>query len=117
MGSLPDLEVPPTPLPLSPFRCINGENYVALGYSISLALLVWVGVGLLKRVLYFFGNEPSLGQKSPILYLLLSPRAANSTILVVEYDFFQNSCNLPTILFSFPAIYDMLSTIPRNYSS
>ena len=29
----------------------------------SLALLVWVGGGLLKRVLYFFGNEPSLGQK------------------------------------------------------
>ena len=34
-----------------------------------LARLVWVGGGLLKRVLYFFGNEPSLGQKSPILHL------------------------------------------------
>ena len=31
----------------------------------SLALLVWVGGG---RVLYFFGNEPSLGPKSPILH-------------------------------------------------
>ena len=35
----------------------------------SLSLLVWVGGGLLKRVLYFFGNESSLGQKSPILHL------------------------------------------------
>ena len=35
----------------------------------GLALLVWVGGGLLKRVLYFFGNEPNLGQKSPILHL------------------------------------------------
>ena len=33
------------------------------------ALLVWVGGGLLKRDLYFFGNEPSLGQNSPILHL------------------------------------------------
>ena len=37
----------------------------------SLALLVWVGDGLLKRVLYFFGNEPSLGRKSPMLHLPL----------------------------------------------
>ena len=43
--------------------------YVALGSSRGLALLVWVGGGLLNRVLYFFGNEPSLGQKSPILHL------------------------------------------------
>ena len=35
----------------------------------GLALLVWVGGGLLKRVLYSFGNEPSLGQKYPILHL------------------------------------------------
>ena len=35
----------------------------------SLALLVWVGGSLLKQVLYFFGNEPSLGQKSPMLHL------------------------------------------------
>ena len=35
----------------------------------GLALLVWVGGGLLKRVLYFLGNEPSLGHKSPILHL------------------------------------------------
>ena len=33
------------------------------------ALLVWAGGGLLKRVLYCFGNEPSLGRKSPILHL------------------------------------------------
>ena len=44
-------------------ECINGDFYVALGYSIGLALLVWIGGGLLKRVLYFFGNEPSLDQK------------------------------------------------------
>ena len=31
--------------------------------------MVWVGGGLLKRVLYFFGNEPSYGRKSPILHL------------------------------------------------
>ena len=43
------------------FRCTNGDFYVALGSSRGLALLVWVGGGLLKRVLYFFGNEPSLG--------------------------------------------------------
>ena len=28
----------------------------------GLTLLVWVGGGLLKWVLYFVGNEPSLGQ-------------------------------------------------------
>ena len=54
---------------LSTFRCTNGDFYVALGSSTGLALLVWVGGGLLKRVLYFFGNESSLGQKSPILRL------------------------------------------------
>ena len=37
----------------------------------GLALLVWVGGGLLKWVLYFFGNEPSLGQKSSIMHLPL----------------------------------------------
>ena len=42
---------------------------LALGSNMGLALLVWVGGGLLKRVVYFFGNEPSLGQKSPILRL------------------------------------------------
>ena len=30
----------------------------------GLALLVWVGGGMLKRALYFFGNESSLGKKS-----------------------------------------------------
>ena len=51
------------------FRCTNGDFYVALGFSMGSALLVWVGGGLLKRDLYFFGNEPSLGQNSPILHL------------------------------------------------
>ena len=55
-------------LRFSYFRCTNGDFYVALGSSMGLALLVWVGGGLLKRILYFFGNEPSLGRKSPILH-------------------------------------------------
>ena len=55
-------------LGISSFRCTNGDFYLALGSSMGLAPLVWVG-GLLKRVLYFFGNELSLGQKSPILHL------------------------------------------------
>ena len=45
------------------FRCTNGDFYVALGSSVSLELLAWIGGGLLKRVLYFFENEPSLGRK------------------------------------------------------
>ena len=62
------------------FRCNDGHFYVALGSSMGLALLVWVGGGLLKRVLYFFGNEPSLGQKSPILHLpLYQMRLVSST--------------------------------------
>ena len=52
------------------FRCTNDDFYVALGSSMGLPLLVWVGGGLLKRVLHFF--EPSLGQKSPILHLPLN---------------------------------------------
>ena len=36
--------------------------------TMSLALLVWVGGGLVKWILYFFDNDPSLGQKSPILH-------------------------------------------------
>ena len=52
--------------PALSFRCTNGDFYVALGSSMSLTLLVWVGSCLLKRVLYFFGDEPCLGQKSPI---------------------------------------------------
>ena len=47
---------------------INRDFYVALGSSMGLTLLVWVG-GLLKRILYFFGNEPSLGQKPSMLHL------------------------------------------------
>ena len=35
----------------------------------GLALLVCVGGGLLKQVLYSFGDELSLGHKSPILHL------------------------------------------------
>ena len=56
-------------LVLDPFRCTNGDFYVALDSSMGLALSVWVGCDLLKQVLYFFGNEPSLGRKSPILHL------------------------------------------------
>ena len=51
------------------FRCTHEDFYVALDFSRGLALLVWVGGGLLKRVLYFFSNEPSLGQRSAILHL------------------------------------------------
>ena len=51
------------------FGCANGDFYVTLGSSTGLALLVWVGHGLLKRFLYFFGNKSSLGQKSLILHL------------------------------------------------
>ena len=47
----------------STFRYINRDFYVALGSSMGLALLAWVGGGLLKRVLYFFDNEPRLGRK------------------------------------------------------
>ena len=36
------------------FRCTDRDFYVALGSSMGLALLVWVGGHLLKRVLYFF---------------------------------------------------------------
>ena len=50
------------------FRCTNKDFYVALGTSMGSAIMVWVGGGLLKRVLYFFGKEPSLGRKSPILH-------------------------------------------------
>ena len=49
------------------FRCTNGDFYVALGSSMGLALLVWVGGGLLRPVLYCFSNEPSLGRKFPAL--------------------------------------------------
>ena len=48
------------------FRCTNKDFYVALGSSMGLAVLVWVGGGLFYA---FFGNKPSLGQKSPILHL------------------------------------------------
>ena len=59
------------------FRCTIGDFDVALGSSVSLALLVWVGDGLLKWILYFFGNEPSLGQKCPILHQPQQEVAAN----------------------------------------
>ena len=51
------------------FRCTNGDFYVALSSSMGLALLVWVGSGWLKRVLYLVGNQPSLSRKSPIMHL------------------------------------------------
>ena len=35
----------------------------------GLALFVWVGGDLLKRVVYFVGNKPSLGKKSLVLHL------------------------------------------------
>ena len=58
------------PCTLLPFRCTNRLTfYVALGSSMGLALLVWVGGGLLKRVFYCFGKEFSLGKKSAILHL------------------------------------------------
>ena len=44
-------------------ECTSEDFYVALGYGMGLALLVRIGGGLLKRALYFFGNEPSLDQK------------------------------------------------------
>ena len=69
------------------FRCTNGDFYVALGSSMGLALLVWVGGGLLKRVLYFFGNEPSLGRKSPIL--LLPPNCR--TLLALKRPVYRRS--------------------------
>ena len=50
-------------------RCTSGDFYVALGSNMSLALLVWVGGCLLKRFLYFFGSDSSLGRKTPILHL------------------------------------------------
>ena len=40
--------------------CINEEFDAALGSSVSLALLVCGGGGLLKHVLHLLGNEPSL---------------------------------------------------------
>ena len=50
----------------------------------SLALLVWVGGGLLKRVIYFFGNEPSLGRKSPMLHLPLITAVHAVLFLVMD---------------------------------
>ena len=38
--------------------------------------------GLLKRVLYFFGNGPSLGQKSPILHLPYKSKL----LLVISFE-------------------------------
>ena len=50
---------------IAAFRCTNGDFYVALGSSMGLELLVLVGVGLLKRVLYYFCS----GQKCPMRHL------------------------------------------------
>ena len=49
----------------------------------GLALLVWVGGVLLKRVLYFFGNEPSLGRISPNLNLPRPPQLLGSVYTVI----------------------------------
>ena len=59
----------------------------------GLALLVWVGGGLLKRVLYFFGNEPSLGQKSPVL-----PRSLYEFVYLFSHCN-NSACNFLHILF------------------
>ena len=56
---------------------------MALGSSMGLALLVWEGSGMLKPVLYFFGDEPSLGRKSLILHLTLK------VLIKVEYQNFR----------------------------
>ena len=50
----------------------------------GLALLVRVGGGLLKRVLYFFGNEPSLSRKSPILHLPPSLTVETTKVMITN---------------------------------
>ena len=74
---------------------------MALGSSMGLALLVWVGGGLLKRVLYFFGNEPSLGQKSPILHppplFGIDSSLGRQSLLFVEYN--QIKCQPTSVSF------------------
>ena len=62
-------------------RWTNGIFYVALGSSMSLALMVWKGGGLLKQVLYFFGNEPSSGRNSPILRLPQKVQVTNKEFI------------------------------------
>ena len=48
------------PLPRHPhLGALMDIFFAALGSCMRLALLVWVGGGLIMRVLYFFGNEPS----------------------------------------------------------
>ena len=86
------------------FRCTNGDFYVALG----LALLVWVG-GLLKRVLYFFGSEPSLGQRSPILHL--TPKISHS---VPKYSQ-TNQLYLSSILVIKQTLKRLLQKITEEY--
>ena len=51
----------------------------------GLALLVWVGDGLLKGVSNFFGNESSLGRKSAILHL---PQIFSLTKILYLYIYF-----------------------------
>ena len=50
---------------LCSFRCANEDFYVALGFSMCLTFLVWIGGGPLKRVLYFIGNESSFSNAAP----------------------------------------------------
>ena len=56
--------------PYITFRCTNGDFYVAFGFSMGLALMVWVGDGLLKNVLYFFLVRFRLKISNPALNLL-----------------------------------------------
>ena len=49
----------------------------------GLALLVWVGGGLLEQVLYFFGNKLRLSKKSPIPHL---PSAAEDLLTTAFYS-------------------------------
>ena len=53
----------------TPFSCTNGDLYVALGSSYGFSTFGLGRWGSVKADLYFFGNEPSLGQKSLILHL------------------------------------------------
>ena len=77
------------------FRCANGYFYVALGSSMGLALLVWVGGGLLKRVLYFFGNGPNLGLKSPILH---QPPKMVHQLIFMQVRFMTTTCQHAAVL-------------------
>ena len=67
------------------FRCTNGDFYVALGSSMGLKLLVWVGGGLLKRVLYFFGNEPRKISDPALIYANETQLNTSERIITFEH--------------------------------